>query len=147
MDAGRPVQTLYPWGADPPTCQRAVYARQAQGAIVAHASDCNASGVGLPAADAAAGSSGDVALGTGIVDLAGSVSEMMLDSFASLGSSCWAAQGLLAPSCLDPTVQDYTLRGGSWADNSASLTGDVRGDIPGSLTAPVVGFRCARPAP
>jgi formylglycine-generating enzyme required for sulfatase activity len=147
MDAGRAVQTLYPWGEDPPTCQHAVYARQVNGAVDAHAGDCNTVGVGLPPADTAAGAGGDVALGTGIVDLAGSVSEILSDTFASLSSACWAAQPLESPSCVDPSSPDHSLRGGSWADNSVSLTGDVRDTIPASMASPVVGFRCVRPVP
>jgi formylglycine-generating enzyme required for sulfatase activity len=146
MDAGRDAKTPYPWGDAMPTCQRAVYARQIMSLLNNHATDCNTVGQGLPAEDAVAGDGGDVAVGTGLVDLAGSLSEILSDTFASFGSACWASQGLESPSCVDPSSSRLTLRGGHWAANSASLTGDVRDPIAASGTAPVVGFRCARPA-
>jgi formylglycine-generating enzyme required for sulfatase activity len=147
MDAGRPAKTPYPWGDEAPTCQRAVYARQAMGAFDGHTTDCNKLGVGLPAADAVAGDPGDVATGTRVVDLSGSLSEIVGDTFASLGSACWASQGLTSPSCVDPSSPDLTLRGGSWADNAATLTGDIRDALVPGAPAPVVGFRCVRPVP
>jgi formylglycine-generating enzyme required for sulfatase activity len=146
MDAGRDAQTRYPWGDDAPTCQRAVYARQIASLLDGHLTDCNKYGKGLAAAGAVAGAGGDVAMGTGIVDLAGSLTEILRDTFASLDSACWASQGLESPTCVDPSSSDAVLRGGSWADNAVALPGDVRDVMVAGETTPVVGFRCVRPA-
>src|SRR5262249_27231123 len=142
MDAGRSVKTPYPWGDDAPTCQRVIYARQANGSLDNHATDCNHLGLGFPPADAVAGDPGDVAKGTGVVDLSRSLSEITGDTFAPLDSACWASQPLESPSCVDPSSTSLTLRGGSWADNAATLTGDVRDHLVPNATAPVLGFRC-----
>jgi formylglycine-generating enzyme required for sulfatase activity len=95
--SGRPLKTTYPWGDGsdaPPACTDVVFGRGTGGPLV---SPCVYVGVGPASVLAADHPGGDRSIGLQLVDLAGNVAEMTLDTFASFQSDCWASATLLLP--------------------------------------------------
>lgn len=139
--AGRRAKVAYPWGDDPPACDRAVYARTA-------ASDaCIDRGEGPQPIDAP----GDVTP-LGIRHLAGSLEEHVRDGHAPYADRCWTDAPSIDPVCALPLSgterPTHGVRGGSWfswADDLRSVdrTNAVRSDTQHAL----LGFRCVYPAP
>src|SRR5207249_761422 len=92
-NAGRPFQSRYPWGGDDRTvlrCEQTVFGR----GPYPFDNDCNADGTQfglLPVGSRPDAMTGDVSAGLGIIDLAGGLSEHMVDAFASLSSNCWTS--------------------------------------------------------
>lgn len=145
QDAERPRKTRYPWGDDPPSCDRAVYARDPgnQGMFY---NACVGSGRGPQREDAA--KDGDVAIGTNIVNLAGSMAEFLEDGYRAYTTRCWASLGLDSPKCVDPTADASTL-GAAWPDNVISTLARNRRFFTRdpSTGANDLGFRCVRRGP
>lgn len=139
--AGRRTKAVYPWGDDPPSCDRAVYARTP-------ASDaCIDRGEGPQPLDAP----GD-ATPLGIRHLGGSLEEHVRDDHAPLTDRCWTEAPAIDPICTRPVADrerpSHGVRGGSWfswADQLVSVdrTTSVRSDT----QHPLLGFRCVYPAP
>ena len=148
--ANRVTKSLYPWGDETPSCDRAVYSRAFERA-------CGASIPPLvpPSPDANA---------LGIRNLAGSMSEMMLDDHRAGDGPCFASA--VDPVCLlpitpacaaDPTSQECrfaepvskTVRGGSWASSALDLRIVDRSQSTNlaSDADQLAGFRCVYPAP
>lgn len=138
--AGRRTKTTYPWGDEPPSCERAVYARTP-------ASDaCIDSGEGPQPID----EPGD-ATPLGIRHLGGSLEEHVRDDRAPFTDRCWTDAPAIDPVCALPLAgterPTHTVRGGSWfswADQLRSVdrTSGVRSDT----QHPLLGFRCVYPA-
>jgi formylglycine-generating enzyme required for sulfatase activity len=151
--AGRPFKTLYPWGNDEPTCARTPYDRLDQ---AGDPSDCAltlkvAPGpVALATGAAIDGTTSDVTP-LGVVDMAGGLSEWVLDSAAPYDGACWGAASLTSPRCWEENATHRVIRGMSWADE-VMTPASVRTAIPGeeggagiTLGAPPdsgTGFRC-----
>lgn len=148
LDVGRDSATQYPWGNEVPTCAQAVYGRRVEAQCAGMGEPllcaCNTAGTG-PIAVAAP--TGDVALATGVADLAGNLVELVRDSAASFASACWAAQPLDSPSCQDPSVTAIDIRGGSWADSASALPAYLRLFASGTSRGTDQGFRCVREGP
>jgi formylglycine-generating enzyme required for sulfatase activity len=148
--AGRATKTLYPWGDDAPSCDRAVYGRALD----------KACGDGLlPLLPVNA----DVNP-LGARNLAGSLSELMRDDYVRYDDPCFASS--LDPACVLPLspacAQDplsetcqridsptKSVRGGSWASNAYALrTVDRSRQTSLTTTTDVLsGFRCVYPTP
>ncbi|HLK39304.1 MAG TPA: SUMF1/EgtB/PvdO family nonheme iron enzyme [Polyangiaceae bacterium] len=150
---GRGRQDTYPWGNDPPltlaggpACDRASYARAS---LSGSPPECGSGSDPTvePVRSHPADRSPD-----GVFDLAGGVSEIVLDAPRSYSDPCWGGPGLRRdPSCVDPTATaagSGVLRGGSFLEPSFFLQLAVRQSegAPSSLPSPAVGFRCAYPA-
>jgi formylglycine-generating enzyme required for sulfatase activity len=145
-NSGRAFPTRHPWGGDESAavkCDQAVFGR----GPYLFDNECNADGTTfgpLPIASRI-GNGGDVSPGLGIVDLAGGVSELMLDAFASLASNCWLGQSLVAPACRVDPAPSHTGRGGNWSTSRQSMFLGYREAFPSIGASPAVGFRCVRP--
>jgi formylglycine-generating enzyme required for sulfatase activity len=145
-NAGRPFQTRFPWGGDDRIvlrCERTVFGR----GPFPFNNDCNQDGkqFGVLPVGSRPGASGDVSARLGVVDLAGSLSEFMVDAFASLSSNCWASQPLVGPACEVEGASTHTARGGNWSTSRQSMYIAFRGPFPSVGVAAGVGFRCVHP--
>lgn len=170
--SGRGEERMYPWGNEPPDCDRAVYARVGLyyggryfgGPVddgLASFGHCQELGEGpQPVGSAELDHTRD-----GVMDMAGNAREWVLDQHQPLadpdpdGETCW--EGPLPP---DP-VCHYTdegpdvthgCRGGSWAGPPAQMTASFRAAWSFAEAVPTrgvvwqgfsFGFRCARPSP
>ncbi len=149
QDVGRPVRTVYPWGDDPPDCNRAGFGREHSKTLdtTACLEGPMYAGWGPQPVDRFAGANGDVALGTGVVGLAGNAAELALDSFHSFLSVCWAKNGLDSPVCDEPSPSFVSNRGASWAHNVIALRNGWRATAPTQFISALGGFRCVRAVP
>ncbi len=157
--AGRTQKTTYPWGDEPPTCDRAIYGRGVLDATCAP----EGGGLGLPPGSTP---NGDVTP-LGVKNLAGSVEEHVRDSFAAFTDPCWANATRRDPICelpvppecatdvdtLECRVQTKGIvkstRGAAWIDSAVELRAvDRRGGnrLSRAENAPT-GLRCVYPAP
>jgi formylglycine-generating enzyme required for sulfatase activity len=136
---GRGQARAYPWGSVPPTCCTASLGRQAP-IVRGVCAGAGPEAVGSHVDTASCAGIADVSR-DGVVDLGGSVSEFVLDSFAPYDSPCWTSQGVpVDPECQDPTTKLHSMRGGNWSSGlDASLSALRTWDAPGSTA----GFRCA----
>ncbi len=135
---GRGQRRLYPWGDTPPACCSASLGRVDGGGCEGHGLELVGSHVGSSECP------GDVSR-DGVLDLAGSVSELVRDSIAtSFEAECWLPPGggsqiLRDPICEGPTTR--VARGAGW--------GFAFGDAPLPIrraffeAVPSHGFRCA----
>ncbi len=145
-NAGRPFQSRYPWGGDDRTvvrCEQTVFGR----GPYPFDNDCNMDGstFGLLPVGSRTAAGADVSAGLGVVDLAGGLSEVTVDAFASLSSNCWTSQPLVAPACLVEPAPTHTARGGNWSTSRQSLFLAYRSPFPTGGGSPAVGFRCVHP--
>ena len=141
-DVGRSIKTRYPWGDETPDCERAGYGRYGSGDLLRDAC-IKSGGWGPQPVDRFA--NGDVALGTGVVGLAGNVGEIMADPFRSFHSMCWASNGLDSPQCDDPSPSTASIRGGGWAGTVGSTENGRRADM--EKVSQAAGLRCVRGVP
>lgn len=137
--AGRPLKTRFPTGDTPPTCDDAVFARAYGDASYGpDGTDCGQS-LGL------APPNGKDVTPSGIVSLAGGLTEMARDSFRVFTDPCWQNATFDDPFCDEPSRATRSLRGGSWRASPQALDVLARDDI----AQPVddfIGFRCVYPA-
>ena len=145
MIVGRPYPTTFPWGGTPgtgATCTQAVFGR----GPFPFDNDCNKDELhsGPLSVDDLTGPGGDVSLGLGVAGLMGSVSEIMLDAFASFSSNCWAGAPLSSPGCFAAEGTSNSVRGGNWGDPALSVFSARRLAIGVAAESPEVGFRCER---
>jgi formylglycine-generating enzyme required for sulfatase activity len=152
---GRGQRRLYPWGDDASTCCTSSAARVGvPPSMGGPAVECGpASGiepVGSHPASSSCNGLGDVSR-DGVLDLAGSVSEALLDNAAPYSASCWNAPGIAKdPTCVDASLTDHSMRGGYWNGGLAIGLAPLRSSYP-KLAAPGVsgnsasGFRCVYP--
>jgi formylglycine-generating enzyme len=140
----------YPWGNDDPTCADAVTANvptSADTALLVGSNLCHTAadpGGPKPVHRASIGRDAVRFIGVEVRDLAGNVSELARDDFASTDGPCWTGGILRDPLCA--AGGDYvSLRGGSWVVSMAALSVVNRSGIGRTQTHPAVGFRCVRP--
>lgn len=143
----------YPWGNTAPKCPDAVYARAA-GSKTAEYRACVDQGAG-PSAPGA-GRLDRLVLGDRtVVDLAGNVSEWMLDENSEEGEPCRELGLLTDPVCTTRSTRlpGTVVRGGSAASSVLSLLASARtvgpigsdgGGGGGDARMHGLGFRCAR---
>ena len=139
---GRGDDRSYPWGNDDPSCCAVSASRQS---AFASSAECDGGGVepvaSHPAAAACQGL-GDVSK-DGVNDMAGSVTEILLDDFESYSAPCWGVGILHDPLCRAPVGGGpHAAHGGSWSDplSDALLAPRDYAD-----DGPDFGFRCAFP--
>lgn len=136
------------WGDDLPGCEDAVYARSDDPASVAALKECIALGAG--GAKVGSGKRDHLTLSGGTVsDLAGNLTEWVLDDWAEQTDPCWNAPILVNPVCPAMTPpKAYTVRGASWHHGASGLRAALRAEVDaeGDPLSQVIGFRCARPA-
>ncbi len=153
LAAGRSKKALYPWGDDPPSCERTVYARSRL------IDDCIDRGEGLLEGPV------DVTP-LGVRNVGGGLEEHVRDTHLSFKNECWRNAPAVDPSCIlppppecvpDPTSIECRIeaggwrhgtRGGSWSTPPEDLRGVIRTESQNAGTqSPVAGFRCVYPAP
>ncbi len=109
---GRGERRLYPWGATTPECCSASLERYGAG------SACGAGGPESAGAHAGDGACpGDVSR-DGVLDLAGGVSELVLDSVSPLDAACWSAAPGSSQILVDPVCRVASgrmARGAAWS--------------------------------
>jgi formylglycine-generating enzyme required for sulfatase activity len=125
--AARAAKSAYPWGDDPPSCDRAIYGRSYV------ENECADRGLGPQPISAAGDQSA-----AGIKNLAGSLTEHMRDNAASFDEDCWLDAPMRDPSCSFPVPPScaadpsslgcigersllHMVRGGSWLSSSLRL--------------------------
>ncbi len=155
--AGRPFKTLYAWGDDPATCDRAVYGRG--GTQQRGGTDCaTALATSFAPAPTVAGK-GDVTP-LGVRSMMGGLTEWTLDSAAPYDGECWRGAELTNPRCWEENAPFRSMRGASWLDGQIAPA-TVRSALPGEYgggsfaqrpafisehtVSSGVGFRCAYP--
>jgi formylglycine-generating enzyme required for sulfatase activity len=149
--AGRPYATSFPWGDEPPTCERAVYGRlnvDLTGTAECYDAANPAATFGPTPVNAREGPTGDVTPGTGVVGLGGGLSEWIHDAFAPYAGACWSAAKIASATCEDPDAPLRVIRGGAWWSQRLFTLGALRERLPpgsGRLLS-IIGFRCAYPA-
>ncbi len=152
---GRGQRRLYPWGDEAVTCCAASASRMgASESDGGPAVECGpASGiepVGSHPAAKSCGGLGDVSR-DGVLDMGGSVTEVLLDRAAPFDAACWATPGIASnPSCLDASFPDQSARGGYWNGGLAITLSPLRQIGPQASASaaaanPGAGFRCIYP--
>lgn len=140
----------YPWGAEPPTCDRAVLGRgraPGEGGGPVESLACRDK---WPAGPVAGGAEGDVTA-LGIKNLAGNLSEWVADRYQDYTESCWT-QPFTSVAALDPCLlptktlrlAGYSVRGGSYARGLSAAAGFARFASRDGAPSPEIGFRCAK---
>lgn len=138
--AGRTYESMYPWGDDDPTCERAVFERL-PGNYEACVQRGQAAGP-----QPVTSLEGDVNA-LGVMGLGGNVTEWVRDAFAEYGSSCWARAPVSDPECqLDGAIK-RTLRGGAWLTPDLFVRSAMRQGHAASAQLAFEGIRCAYPGP
>ncbi len=140
--AGKPSATLYPWGNEEPTCDRAIYDRVFQGPQTGICAPTPA----LEGPQPRSVVSGDVTP-LGVRNLAGSLDEWTLDAFAPYTQSCWLGAPIDAPRCELSGAPYRTFRGASYASVGSVLASPLRDRIPVMDPSAGIGFRCVYPSP
>jgi formylglycine-generating enzyme required for sulfatase activity len=156
--SGRGQERGYPWGDDEPSCADAVFARDSAvyaGRRLGFAGDCRPSDSLGGALTPGAGSrdrvaiKGDDGSTREVVDLAGNLSEPVLDRFSLPGDAFWGRAGVfidpVADLVGDPALPD-TTRGGDWTAQPYALRAAARFGEPPNALGPSLGMRCARAA-
>jgi formylglycine-generating enzyme required for sulfatase activity len=140
--AGKPRATLYPWGNEEPTCDRAIYDRVLQGPQT---------GICAPTPDLEGPQPRSVVSGDvtplGVRNLAGSLDEWTLDAFAPYTQSCWLGAPVDAPRCELAGAPFRTFRGASYASVGSVLASPLRDRLPVMDPGASIGFRCVYPSP
>lgn len=138
--AGRAGKAQFPWGDDPPDCERAVYGRLELASLPG---SCQERGTGpLPVFTRGAPTApGDVSA-IGVRGLAGGVSEWTRDVAAPYDAPCWRLRSQ-DPGCAGSVQDAHVVRGGSWGAPPIAARGASRLQSTGSSA--LVGFRCVYP--
>jgi formylglycine-generating enzyme required for sulfatase activity len=150
--ASRFAGDLYPWGSDTPPgdkdgCAASVWGRAPANLNSITAEPCapkNPVPALLPPGSGA-WDSVDVG-GQSVVDLSGSVTEFVLDTWNYPDEPCWSSLGIYRdPVCRTKSVSSPadTLRGGSWLGPAGQAAGRAL-LVPGTATISI-GLRCQRP--
>ncbi|MBX3225229.1 MAG: SUMF1/EgtB/PvdO family nonheme iron enzyme [Labilithrix sp.] len=139
---GRGRSFLFPWGDAAPKCCSASTARDSN--LID--GECGG-GEGLEpvASHANKGCSPEDVSIDGVVDLGGSLKEMLLDGGVSYADPCWSGPGLvLDPKCSLPDLAaGRSTRGSDWSAGTGLLRSAFR-FVSGNQTN-VLGFRCVYP--
>jgi formylglycine-generating enzyme required for sulfatase activity len=169
--AGALESRLYPWGEDEPSCDDAIFARAGVGVLVLSPSLCHAkagadpggqlpldTNAGADALRTAGRLRARLDLPTGSLwDIAGNLSEYMLDAFATEADTCWADRKIYVnPKCdtptpnlvPDPTADVRSVRSGTWSGEQRGLRAAARDGqrVDNGRNHEFIGFRCVRPA-
>lgn len=148
LASGRGLENKFVWGNDEPTCEDAVSGRAGFGPYVTFDGACRPSdSIGGPLAEGG-GKRDRIELdGVPVTDLAGNLSEWMLDWFTGEDEGVWATPGVLRdPVELDTELSGgrHTVRGGSWRSRYVQLRAAARVGRDPAAENRSVGFRCAR---
>jgi formylglycine-generating enzyme required for sulfatase activity len=139
--AWRERESRYPWGDEPPDCDRAVYGRGDS----SESDECILLG-GFGPVPLEAYPDDSFPGGGGVRGLAGGLAEFVLDSFQSLSGACWAAAGQLDPLCWEEHAPRRGLRGGAWFVSALGLASETRRLSQPTFPDPGYGFRCVYPS-
>lgn len=148
LASGRGLEQKYVWGDDAPDCADAVSGRAGFGVYATFDGACRPSGSLGGVLPAGAGSSDRAQLQEGeVLDLAGNLSEWMLDWFNTEDEGVWAEAGV----AYDPIALEQgragsrrTARGGSWRGRYVELRASARMPRDPDAVNRSLGFRCAR---
>ncbi len=147
--SGGMFHRTFVWGEDPPACTDATFSHGGYGVFGQVVSECRPpnppGGTTVPGT----GLRDRLVLPTGtIVDLAGNVSELVLDQWNRHDEPCWNEPGVLVDPLCNKRSSDgdfRTARGGDWFTGGGRLARHIRSRIiAGLFASPEVGFRCAR---
>ena len=138
---GRGQARRYPWGNSDQGCCNVSAGRLSR--IFPDKQQCEGEGVepvGAHRPSAACAGFGDVSR-DGVLDLGGSLAEVLADRARPLDDPCWGPRfGILVdPVCMLPTAVGTATRGGRWAAGSVNAVGALRGAVERSSTR---GVRC-----
>jgi formylglycine-generating enzyme required for sulfatase activity len=148
--SGRGRGFLFPWGDEPPDCNSA---SMGHGQSAAGFEQCGLLSGPEPVAsytDKRPGGKDAIVIDdptNPIVDMAGSVSEWMLDSFKPYDedTSCWERDSVLThPFCYKQAVAEHSVRGGNWSGQMEVAYVALRNNQ-STDRYPSVGFRCVYP--
>jgi formylglycine-generating enzyme required for sulfatase activity len=152
LASGRGLEREYVWGDDSPSCDDAVSARAGFGVYATFEGECRPTGSAGGVVPPGAGRRDRVQLGASadapvVVDLAGNLSEWMLDWFNAQDEGVWATPGVLTdPIALETGRfgRSRTVRGGSWRGRYVELRAAARVGRDPAAENRSLGFRCAR---
>ncbi|MEZ4444570.1 MAG: SUMF1/EgtB/PvdO family nonheme iron enzyme [Polyangiaceae bacterium] len=137
--AGGDRRSIYPYGDEAPTCERAVHGRFP---LANSPGVCEHLGRHPESIDAAP----DDVTAQGLRGMAGGLSEWQRDAYAPYDDACWAASPIAAPSCDVASPARRSVRGGNWVAPSTLLPSASRTGADPAGHAPFIGFRCVYPA-
>jgi formylglycine-generating enzyme required for sulfatase activity len=151
--AGALASRRFVWGDDPPACSDAVWGRGGVGVLLPVVAPCRSTAIG-PACvgPACLGERARDVLpleGGTLHDLAGNVSEWMLDRWNRQDEPCWVAGGVHRdPLCRTGGADALlmSVRSGSWLGDGRGLAASTRLGLGVRIPDPYTGMRCARPA-
>jgi formylglycine-generating enzyme required for sulfatase activity len=127
----------WPWGNEPPTCERADFTA---GELISPGGDSGCHGGGP--SPVGTHPEGDRIWPSGrIHDLAGNVWEWCLDSYVP-----YSEKDEIDPLYLDPNNGSHIVRGGGWNRSARGIMAAFRGAAIPTYTVPGLGFRCVRNA-
>lgn len=137
--AGRGERRRFPWGENHQGCCNASMSRVAK--LYPGSSQCDADGpepVGSHLATASC--AGDVSR-DGVLDLGGSLGELVAGAALPLDDPCWGDSLALLrqPRCVPAGPSEATTRGGAWSSGILTATVAIRS---AGATGPTSGFRC-----
>jgi formylglycine-generating enzyme required for sulfatase activity len=158
--AGRPHETLFPWGDDPPRCspnECVGAAEPCHAAVYERVTDpqydeCLVAGYGpTPVGAYEAPLHGDRTVAFDdridavVFGLAGGAAEATLDSHHPFDGACWRAAPLFDPVCWEEVAALRERRGGAWLNALPFTYAATRGTISESdkMVSNALGFRCA----
>lgn len=137
---GRGRGYLFPWGNDRPSCCTASLSRPSL-ADIPFECDGNEGPEPVGSHRGKGCSTGDVSI-DGVLDLGGSLREIVAEGGRPYGDPCWSAPGLVRdPHCPEPGVRLGAFgRGGDWSSGTFTAASALRAEMatPGVES----GFRC-----
>lgn len=141
---GRGRRQLYPWGNQAAACCTTSGSRHGAPQSIVECPGVGVEPVGSHRPSATCGGIGDVSR-DGVLDLAGSVGEAMLDNAANFSDPCWRKTAGIQrdPVCLDNGIISRSQRGGSWTSGLAVGLAPLRRLYATLVPIPNEGFRCA----
>jgi formylglycine-generating enzyme len=154
--SGRGRENLFAWGRDPPACGDAVWGLAGAGGATSALLSVSYDGSCLPPGSAGGpappgrGARDRVVLGDRtVVDLAGNLSEWVLDTWSRSTEAFWSGAGVLRNPVADLIGKDpqtASTRGGFWYGSPISLRAGYRAPQAAAGYSNGLGFRCARSA-
>ncbi len=134
--AGKPFKTDYPWGNEPPTCDRLAYGSVS---YLDNNPYCPQFDGPVPVTTPF----GDVTP-LGVLGLAGNVAEILKDELAEYTDACWRAAPLVDPVCARGTMKGWhVLRGSGFLFGAFTAHSSLRNDDGSKAFRSAFGFRCA----
>jgi formylglycine-generating enzyme required for sulfatase activity len=141
---GRGQRRLWPWGNEPPACCAVSASRQSVAGLMVECTGAGIEVAGSHASLEACGGIADVSR-DGVLDLAGSLTELNRDFLRGFDTACWRAEpgfGILQDPICDDDTGGYTRseRGGYWAGGLGRTATPWRASYGEGASN---GFRCA----